>query len=297
MRPASASFAGRWTPRICCPPESVTTDSISSRSVAGFPGPELNRRRSVALPVADPNVIAEQRYASPYESGFTLIEIALALVVIALLIGGVLKGWQLVQSARVRTVAATTASIQSAYFAFQDRYGHVAGDWNAVDAGNAVGQTVTGGGNDNGRLDTLPADPWTESNAFWEQMAKAGYIRGDYLGTPATEPTLDNGLTPFNVFQRPIIIGRTLDYEGVATMRRHVIVGRGVPVGLLRELDIKLDDGKPGEGKVRATVDNGAVTVFGGTNFWGGRESACVDGTLNWDVDAGARDCNAVLLF
>ncbi len=78
---------------------------------------------------------------------------------------------------------------------------------------------------------------------------------------------------------------------------RHRVVGRGAPVGLLRELDTKLDDGKAGEGKVRATVDNGAVTVFGGTNFWGGRESACVDGTLDWDVNAGARDCNAVLLF
>lgn len=247
--------------------------------------------------MADPSVIAEQRYASPHEPGFTLIEVALVLVVIALLIGGVLKGWQMIQSTRVRTMAATATSIQSAYFAFQDRYGHVAGDWNAVDAGTAVGRTVNGGGNDNGRLDTLPADPWTESNAFWEQMAKAGFIRGDYPGTPATEPTLDNGLTPFNAFQRPIIIGRTLDYEGAASLHRHIIVGRGTPVGLLRELDTKLDDGRPGEGKVRATVDDGAVTVFGGAGFWGGRESSCVDGALDWDVNAGARDCNAVLLF
>jgi hypothetical protein len=101
----------------------------------------------------------------------------------------------MVQSSRVRTVAATATSIQSAYFAFQDRYSHVAGDWNAVDAGNAIGQTVNGG-DDSGHLDPPPGDPWTESNAFWEQLARAGFVRGLYQGTPATEPTLDNDLTP-----------------------------------------------------------------------------------------------------
>jgi len=233
----------------------------------------------------------------PRQRGFTLVEVAIALVIIALLIGGVLKGWQMVQSARVRTVISTTTSIQSAYFAFYDRYGHVAGDWNAVDAGNAIGGTVNGGGDDNGRLDTPPGDPWTESNAFWEQLAKAGFIRGVYQGTPATEPTLDNDLTPLNVFQRPIIIGRTPDFEGASVPRRHVIVGRGAPVGLLRELDTKLDDGKPDQGNVRATVENSAVSVFGGTNFWGGRESACVDATPDWDINAESPDCNALLIF
>ena len=154
------------------------------------------------------------RYCTAHASGFTLIEIALVLVIIALLIGGILKGLQLVQSSRVRNLAATTTSVQSAYFAFQDRYGHVAGDWNAVDAGNAIGGPVTGSGNDNGRLDTSPGDPWTESNAFWEHLAKAGFINGSFQGTAATEPTLLNGLAPLNVFQWPIIIGRTADYEG-----------------------------------------------------------------------------------
>ncbi|NCF29519.1 MAG: prepilin-type N-terminal cleavage/methylation domain-containing protein, partial [Gammaproteobacteria bacterium] len=134
------------------------------------------------------------RYCTTRASGFTLIEIALALVIIALLVGGVLKGLQLVQSSRVRNLASTTTSVQSAYFAFQDRYGHVAGDWNAVDAGNAIGRPVTGSGNDNGRLDTSPGDPWTESNAFWEHLAKAGFINGSFQGTAATEPTLLNDL-------------------------------------------------------------------------------------------------------
>jgi prepilin-type N-terminal cleavage/methylation domain-containing protein len=232
----------------------------------------------------------------PRQSGFTLVEVAVGLVIVALLLGGLLKGWQMVQSSRVRTLASTATSVQSAYFAFFDRYGHVAGDWNAVDAGKAVGSPVNGGGDDSGHLDTPPADPWTESNAFWEQLAKAGFIRGVFNGT-AAEPTLNNDLAPLNSFQRPLIIGRTADYEGAGATRRHIIVGRGVPAGLLMELDTKLDDGDASAGKVRATVDDAAVTVFAGTSHWGGRDSACVDAGGAWDVDAGAQDCNALLLF
>lgn len=228
--------------------------------------------------------------------GFTLVEVALVLVIVALLIGGILKGWQMVQSSRVRDLAATTTSVQSAYFAFYDRYGHVAGDWNAADAGAAIGVPVTGGGDDSGHLDTPPATPWTESNAFWEQLAKAGFIRGTYPGT-AAEPTLDNDLTPLNIYNRPIIIGRTPDFEGAAGPRRHVIVGRGAPVGAMRELDLKIDDGKPHEGNVRATLDDAAISVFVGGNSWGGSEAACVDATPEWDGNAEAADCNALLLF
>jgi type II secretory pathway pseudopilin PulG len=241
--------------------------------------------------------MARQRSSARRALGFTLIELALALIVISLLIGGILKGWQLVQSAHVRTVAETSTSVQSAYFAFHDRFSHVAGDWNAVDAGNAIGTAVNGGGNDSGRVDTPPADPWTESNAFWEQLAKAGFIRGTYLGTAATEPTLDNNLTPLNVFRRPIILGRTPDFEGATGPRRHVTIGRGAPVDLLRELDVKLDDGKAAEGKIRATVDDGAVSVFGGAYLWGGRDAACIGAGLDWDADADAQDCNALLIF
>lgn len=229
--------------------------------------------------------------------GFSLVEVAVALIIISLLVGGILKGWEMIQRSRVRTFVVTTTSVQSAYFAFLDRYGHVAGDWNPVDASRALGETVNGGGNDNGRLDTTPADPWTESNGFWEQLAKGGFVRGLFQGTPATEPTLSNDLVPLNLYDQPIIVGRTSDYEGVSPLRRHIVVGRGVPVGMLRELDVKLDDGKPHQGKVRATLDDGGITVFGGTNFWGGRESACVDAGPDWDVSAGAQDCNAVLLF
>ena len=39
------------------------------------------------------------------QQGFTLIEIAIVLVIIGLLLGGVLKGQELINAARVRNIA------------------------------------------------------------------------------------------------------------------------------------------------------------------------------------------------
>ena len=255
----------------------MTTDSILSQEPAGFPGTGDQPACVCPTSSSESGVYGPRPVCGCAQSGFTLVEAALILVIIAILIGGILKGWQMVQSTRVRRMAETVTSVQSAFFAFHDRYGRVAGDWNAVDAGNAIGATVNGGGNDSGHLDTTPGSPWAESNAFWEQLA--------------------NDLAPMNVFQRPIMIGRTSDFEGATASRRHVVVGRGAPAGALRELDTKLDDGKADQGTVRATVDDAAVSVFVGANRWGGRNAACVDAAGNWDPDDGSDDCNALMLF
>jgi hypothetical protein len=66
----------------------------------------------------------------------------------------------------------------------------------------------------------------------------------------------------------------------------------------MRELDTKLDDGRPQTGRVRATSADGDVTYFGLSNNWGGQNAACVDpGATLWDVQRGAGDCNGVYLF
>jgi prepilin-type N-terminal cleavage/methylation domain-containing protein len=234
------------------------------------------------------------------QGGFTLVEIAIVLVIIGLLLGGILKGQELINSARVRNLADTTAGIQAAYYGFIDRYRRVPGDWSNTAASEAIGVAVIGGGNDNGRLDnTTPAaaDTYNEANALWEQLSKAGFIQGAYEGTPNTEPNTTNNLAPLNAFNNVITIGRTADYEatGVAQVRLNVVMGRGVPVSIMRELDVKLDDGVPDTGVVRATLET--PTTFALALEWGGREAACIDAAPIWNVAVDAQDCNAVYLY
>jgi prepilin-type N-terminal cleavage/methylation domain-containing protein len=235
------------------------------------------------------------------QKGFTLVEIAIVLVIIGLLLGGILKGQELINSARVRNLADSASGIQAAYFGFIDRYRRVPGDWDLTTAGQAIGGTINTGGNNNGRLDN--SGNWTEPNALWEHLSKAGFINGSYTGGGGNqEPTTTNGAAPFNPFNSAIIMARTnnyLDVTAAPSTRLHLIVGRGTPVDIARELDTKLDDSVPTTGNLRA-APSAAGPLGAGASSWGAGDATCTGGAgINafWDVNVDSQDCNTVFLF
>src|SRR3990172_13141075 len=67
-----------------------------------------------------------------HQKGFTLVELALVMVIIGLLIGGILKGQQLVTNARATSTVSQTRQIEAATTTFQDSYGALPGDMNGV---------------------------------------------------------------------------------------------------------------------------------------------------------------------
>jgi len=235
------------------------------------------------------------------QRGFTLVEIAIVLVIIGLLLGGILKGQELINSARVRNMADMNAGIQAAYYGFIDRFRRVPGDWSSTPAGAAIGVTINGGGNDNGRIDNDTTAPgittvYQEPNALWEQLSKAGFIQGAYTGDSG-EPNTNNNRTPLNAFNNVVLLGRTDDYldRNTPAVRLNLVLGRGVPVDIARELDVKLDDGVPDTGVLRVTVDTG--TTFG---FISESPTNCFTdpGTGRiYDITADAQDCNTAFLY
>ena len=82
--------------------------------------------------------------------GFTLIEIAIVLVIIGLLLGGVLKGQELITGARVRNLISQQDGIKAAFFGFQDRFRALPGDYAAA-VQNISGVAEHGDGN--GRIE------------------------------------------------------------------------------------------------------------------------------------------------
>ncbi len=62
------------------------------------------------------------------QSGFTLVEIAIVLVIIGLLLGGVLKGQELINSAKVKNMINDYRATSTFVFAYQDRFRALPGD-------------------------------------------------------------------------------------------------------------------------------------------------------------------------
>ena len=64
------------------------------------------------------------------QAGFTLVEIAIVMVIIGLLIGGVLKGQAMIENAKVKRVVKQADEIRAAVMTFYDKYGVYPGDEN-----------------------------------------------------------------------------------------------------------------------------------------------------------------------
>ena len=62
------------------------------------------------------------------QSGFTLIEIAIVLVIIGLLLGGILKGQELINSARVKNLGTDFRNIPLFIYGYQDKFKALPGD-------------------------------------------------------------------------------------------------------------------------------------------------------------------------
>jgi prepilin-type N-terminal cleavage/methylation domain-containing protein len=77
------------------------------------------------------------------QKGFTLVEIAIVLVIIGLLLGGILKGQEMITQAKIKNVIADFSGISAAYYGYQDRYRAIPGD----DTGATRWGTTPGNGN------------------------------------------------------------------------------------------------------------------------------------------------------
>lgn len=237
------------------------------------------------------------------QRGFTLVEIAIVLVIIGLLLGGILKGQELITSARVRNIADQNSGVQAAYYGFIDRYRQIPGDMTAALAIQAIGNSVPAGigGNGDGRLND---DTLQETAAVWTHLSRAGFIQGNYLGCGATGTAcaeaayLSQTIAPINAFNGRVVLTRTDDYNnagGAGSVRLAFITGNQIPVNVMRELDVKVDDGFPETGVLRSALDVGAAL---GVLAQGA--AACITlsgGTEIWNIDGNDQNCNAVYLY
>lgn len=181
------------------------------------------------------------------QKGFTLVEIAIVLVIVGLLIGGVLKVQEMITSTKIKRMESDMAGLAAAMFSYQDRYLRLPGDDSKASLRFAVyapADPVDGDGS--GSIDgvwniaptlDVTAAATDETNLFYAHLRASGIISGS--GIDDTKPLNDYG-------------GRIGIQDGSLGISGHVIIFGAIDGLTAKILESKLDDNNPASGRVRS---------------------------------------------
>lgn len=198
------------------------------------------------------------------QSGFTLIEIAIVLMVVGLLLGGVQKGQQLVNLATEKNLAAEFRNIPLYVYSYQDRFNALPGDdRSAGEHIHGIVATTPVGEQGNGTID----GDWNsrvttdESYLFWQHLRLAGVVSGttnasDTSFLPRNTLGGDIGLQSggSNSAHTPIYAGPGLTHP---IRGSYIVCSSGIPGKYVKQLDLRLDDGNTATGAMLATPTTG----------------------------------------
>jgi prepilin-type N-terminal cleavage/methylation domain-containing protein len=203
------------------------------------------------------------------QSGFTLIEIAIVLVIIGLLLGGILKGQELINSAKVKNLATDFRNIPVFIYGYQDKFKALPGDDKNVamhvNGGTKATTPTSSGGNacsggdctGNGVIDGLWDSTTTsdESYLFWQHIRLAGLAPGsttvgaaDYLPTNAEGGNI--GIQSNNS-TFATITSNAAGQANTGMSGSYVICSQAILGKFVKQLDTTLDDGNTDTGSLR----------------------------------------------
>ena len=183
------------------------------------------------------------------QRGFTLVEIAIVLVIIGLLLGGILKGQEMITQAKIKNVIADMTGISAAMYGYQDRYRSLPGDdknagrWTGAIAGNGDG-IISGK-----YLSTTAAD---ESVAFWDHLRKAGFVSGTGTDQPFNAVSGKMGVQTGNALTPPGGVLGTPGTPPTVPIASLILCSANLPDKIAISVDSQTDDGGGTSGTVRA---------------------------------------------
>jgi prepilin-type N-terminal cleavage/methylation domain-containing protein len=232
------------------------------------------------------------------QRGFSLVELSIVLVILGLLTGGILAGQSLIRAAELRSVATEYDRYFSATNTFRDKYFALPGDMNNAtrfwgdDNAACADPAITNGtpGTCNGNGDGLLGQPGGvsatgEMYQFWKQLALAGLVEGSYTGLAGPGTVGDSVLgsnVPVSKLGNAGWTANTADLAAATADANAFTVNYGnnflfgADVGTggtwgpamkpeeAWNIDTKMDDGRPGYGKIIARQWNNCAT--GGAN-------------------------------
>ena len=186
-------------------------------------------------------------------SGFTLVELAIVLVIIGIILGAVLKGQELVFNAKVKRAQSQVKEVIAALYTYYDKYGYYPGD----DPTASSRWSGVGNGTGNGLIEGDTCDNISkESCLFWIHLRLANIISGD---ANANNPA---ALVPKHAFGGPIDV-----YSNTTT--GHLLVQlSNLPGDAAASIDRNMDDGKCDTGSVKAIAGSCTGGSYSSTSYY-----------------------------
>ena len=126
-----------------------------------------------------------------HQKAFTLVELAIVLVIIALVIGGVLIGRNLIASSEIRAQVSQIEKFNTAVYTFKTKYNGIPGDLTRTEAATLGFYYITYGpyignpgyGDNNGIINSRVASSTSlagEPFMFWRHLSDSGLVNGAY---------------------------------------------------------------------------------------------------------------------
>jgi hypothetical protein len=224
----------------------------------------------------------------------------MVLVIVGLLLGSVVTGQQLIRNAKVRNLIVQQDGAKTAFFAFQDRYRALPGDYRQASTNINCGALPCLNGDGNGRIEAPNSGAMHEEILAWMHLSAAGFLNGSYAMSSAavTTPGPDNTpRNPFGTYMQLAFDGLWgKDSNRAGPVPRHSVkTGNEVPVEFIAEVDRKVDDGMPYSGAFQFSTYSGVGTApaIGGA---GNCTTSDADNGI-WNEPASQSNCGAASLL